>query len=115
MTVSLLVALLLSGAPERHYLKVVDGKQCQLRAAKAIAAEKERVGDAAIEVFVSYDLAPERLPSACIPGKPLPPQKAVCQACGCPQPFYYCVRSTAAPAAMAKLGYAPVRSSALAR
>lgn len=104
----LLITLLLtlSASPERPYLRVVEGKQCQLRAAKAIDAEKARLTSAAIEVYVSYDVA--LLPAACVPVKPLPAEKKSCDECGCPQRWIYCVKSAAPPAALAKLGYAPV-------
>lgn len=92
-----LVLLLLSADPPsaKFYLRAVEGKQCQLRAAKEVAKEKERLGAKALDVWVAYDLAPALLPPPCVPKKPFgPPPKAVCQACGCPQTWYFCAQST---------------------
>jgi hypothetical protein len=109
-----LLALLLTAdpLPERHYLQTREGKQCSLRAATAIAVERERLGPAALDVYVSYALKSELLPAACIPKdlsrfvkkKQLP----VCEACGCPETWFYCLRSAAAPKELRKLGYTPV-------
>ena len=68
-----LLALLLGAEPdggarpERHYLLPREGKQCGLRALSAVAAEKERVGPAALDAWVSYALDPKLIPAACVP------------------------------------------------
>ena len=92
----LVLLLLLAADPPsaKFFLRAVEGQQCSLRAAKEIAKEKERLGSKALDVWVSWDLDPSRLPAACVPKKPFgPPRKEVCQACGCPQTWYFCAQS----------------------
>lgn len=94
---------------EQHYLTTRQGKQCSLRAASAITAEKTRLDGAAVDVWVSYAL--DLLPAACIPKDPakyVKPPVPVCQACGCPETWFFCARSSADPAALKKLGYTVV-------
>ncbi len=113
-----LLALLLSAEPaacdagpcvERHYLLPREGKQCGLRALSAVAAEKERVGPAALDAWVSYALDPKLLPAACVPKNVKPfVKKQACAECGCPQTWFFCIRSAGDPAVLRKLGYVAV-------
>lgn len=103
---ALTLAVLLAGAPEKHHLRAVEGKQCQLRAASEVAKEQQRLGTHALDVWVAYALEAKLLPAPCLPKKPFGPRpKQACEACGCPETWYFCARSAEN---LSKFGYSVV-------
>ena len=108
MIALVLMLLTADGGPSapKHWILWREGKQCQLRAAAEVKKEKERLAPATAEVWASYGLDPTLLPAACVPKKPFGPKpRAVCQACGCHETWYFCAASTDD---LKKLGYTPV-------
>ena len=80
--------------PVKHWVLWREGKQCQLRAKKEVEKEKQRLALAVAEVWATYSLDPSQVPAACVPKKRFGPQPVqVCQACGCPETWYFCAAS----------------------
>jgi hypothetical protein len=111
-----------------YYLRAADGRQCTLPsgASGPIADETARLRQAGISVeslAVSFAVGAEWLPLGCLPKdvdgfwKKHPEARAgvkqsggiVCEACGCPETWFYCVASTSKAELLSKAGYAKVR------
>jgi hypothetical protein len=110
------------------YLRAADGRQCILPkgARGPIEDESARLRQAGVmieELAVAAALVPEWLPARCLPkdiagfwrkhpGARADVKKSggmVCEACGCPETWFYCVASQSKPALLKQAGYAPVR------
>lgn len=92
--------------PVKHWVLWREGKQCQLRAKTEVEKEKQRLAPAVAEVWATYSLDPSLVPAACVPKKRFGPKPMqVCQACGCPETWYFCAASASD---LSSLGYTRV-------
>ncbi len=104
-----------------------DGAQCRLQRDAARVAEEERRRLAAHgldvrDVRVAFMLRDDVLPKRCLPKDAeaffaahprareglVKATGAVCEACGCPEPWFFCAEAAAPPEAMKRAGYAPL-------
>jgi len=111
-----------------RYLRATDGRQCELSGAnsKALEPEKSRLKAAGIaveEIQVSTIVRADSMGAGCVPADveafwSAHPEAAaglkkalgmVCEACGCPEAWYYCVASRSGARAMREAGFAPVK------
>ena len=112
----------------RYYLMATDGEQCTLAEDNEPVLTEEitrlESRDASIHYLtVSSILRDDLVPKWCVPTdtddffRAYPwaaagvqfSGGAVCEACGCPETWFYCLESSSDPTLLKELGYAPLR------
>src|SRR5262245_19203384 len=115
-------------ADSRYYLAARDGRQCQLQtnvqeetARELTRFKMEQQYVHTDGIWISWMLRSDHLPEGCVPSDAeaffdkfpwasavTAPRSHRCEACGCPETWFYCVLSDSPPEELKALGYAPL-------